>query len=85
MLKDDKSFSTIFISTDHAFPQISSHRGKRSKKGEYFGPFISKGAIVKTIETIQKAFLLKIVMTVHSLQEKIPIFNIKLKDAVLHV
>ena len=59
LLKDDKSFSTIFISTDHAFPQISSHRGKRSKKGEYFGPFISKGAIVKTIETIQKAFLLR--------------------------
>ena len=59
LLKDDKSFSTIFISTDHTFPQISSHRGKRSKKGEYFGPFISKGAIVKTIETIQKAFLLR--------------------------
>ncbi len=59
LLKDDKSFSTIFISTNHNFPQISSHRGKKIKPGEYFGPFISKGAIFKTIETIQKAFLLR--------------------------
>ena len=59
LLKDDKSFSMIFLSTHHNFPQISSHRGKKNKKGEYFGPFISKGAIVKTIETIQKAFRLR--------------------------
>ena len=59
LLKDDKSFSSIHISTEHDFPQISAHRGSKKKQGEYFGPFISKGAINKTIETIQKAFLLR--------------------------
>ena len=59
LLKDDKSFSSIFISTDHDYPQVFSHRGPKKRIGEYFGPFISKGAINKTIETIQKAFLLR--------------------------
>ena len=59
LLKDDKSFSSIFISTDHDYPQVFSHRGPKKKFGEYFGPFISKGAINKTIETIQKAFLIR--------------------------
>ncbi len=59
LLKDDKSFSSIYISTKEEFPQISSHRGKKNKVGEYFGPFISRGAIYKTLETIQKIFLLR--------------------------
>ena len=59
LLKDDKSFSSIFISTKNNFPQITSHRGAKNKIGEYFGPFISKGAIFKTLETIQKIFLLR--------------------------
>ena len=59
LLKDDKSFSSIYISTQEEFPQISSHRGKKDKVGEYFGPFISRGAIYKTLETIQKIFLLR--------------------------
>ena len=59
LLKDDKSFSSIFISTGHNYPQVLSHRGPKNKNGEYFGPFISKGAINKTIETIQKAFLIR--------------------------
>ena len=59
LLKDDKSFSSIFCNLSHPFPQLSAHRGTRSIKGEYFGPFVSKRTIYKTIETLQKAFLLR--------------------------
>lgn len=59
LLKDDKSFSSIFFNLSHPFPQLSAHRGTRSIKGEYFGPFVSKRTIYKTIETLQKAFLLR--------------------------
>ena len=59
LLKDDKSFSSIFFNLTHPFPQISSHRGTRKIKGDYFGPFVSKTTVQKTIETIQKTFLLR--------------------------
>ena len=59
LLKDDKSFSSIYLSTDHDYPQITTHRGKKNKNGEYFGPFTSKFSINKTIETLQKVFLLR--------------------------
>ena len=59
LLKDDKSFSSIFFNLTHTFPQISSHRGVRKIKGDYFGPFVSKTTVQKTIETIQKTFLLR--------------------------
>ena len=59
LLKDDKSFSSILFNLSHPFPQISSHRGSRTIRGEYFGPFVSKRTIYKTIETLQKAFLLR--------------------------
>ena len=59
LLKDDKSFSSIFFNLTHPFPQISSHRGARKIKGDYFGPFVSKTTVQKTIETIQKTFLLR--------------------------
>ena len=59
LLKDDKSFSSIFFNLTHPFPQISSHRGVRKIKGDYFGPFVSKTTVQKTIETIQKTFLLR--------------------------
>jgi excinuclease ABC subunit C len=59
LLKDDKSFSSILFSLSHPFPQLSTHRGIRNIKGEYFGPFVSKRTIYKTIETLQKAFLLR--------------------------
>ena len=44
LLRDDKSFPNILISREHAFPQLKKHRGKRSEKGSYFGPFASAGA-----------------------------------------
>ena len=59
LLKDDKSFSSILLSLSHSFPQLSAHRGIRNIKGKYFGPFVSRGTVFKTIETLQKAFLLR--------------------------
>ncbi len=59
LLRDDKSFPNILIAKDHAFPQIRKHRGKRSDKGTYFGPFASAGAVNRTLNQLQKVFLLR--------------------------
>lgn len=59
LLKDDKSFPYIFLSGDHDFPRISKHRGAKSQKGKYFGPFVSAGSVDETITLLQKAFLLR--------------------------
>jgi excinuclease ABC subunit C len=59
VLRDDKSFPFILISRDHLVPQILKHRGARSRKGDYFGPFASAGAVGRTINTLQRAFLLR--------------------------
>jgi excinuclease ABC subunit C len=59
LLKDDKSFPYIFISADHEYPRIAKHRGPKVKKGKYFGPFVSAGAVDETIALLQKAFLVR--------------------------
>ncbi len=59
LLKDDKSFPYIYFSDDHDFPRISKHRGAKTGKGKYFGPFVSAGAVDETITILQKAFLLR--------------------------
>ena len=59
LLRDDKSFPYILIARDHPAPQIVKHRGARKRKGDYFGPFASAGAVVNTINTLQRAFLLR--------------------------
>jgi excinuclease ABC subunit C len=59
VLRDDKSFPFILISRNHAVPQILKHRGARNRKGDYFGPFASAGAVGRTINTLQRAFLLR--------------------------
>jgi excinuclease ABC subunit C len=59
VLRDDKSFPFIFIARDHEVPQILKHRGARNRKGDYFGPFASAGAVGRTINTLQRAFLLR--------------------------
>jgi len=59
VLRDDKSFPFILIARDHAVPQILKHRGARNRKGDYFGPFASAGAVSRTINTLQRAFLLR--------------------------
>jgi len=59
LLKDDKSYPFIHVSTDHEFPRIRSYRGSRSKKGEFFGPFPSAGAVRETLYHLQKLFRLR--------------------------
>lgn len=59
VLRDDKSFPSILIRTDHPFPQILKHRGARRAKGHYFGPYASAGAVNRTLVALQKAFLLR--------------------------
>jgi excinuclease ABC subunit C len=59
VLRDDKSFPFILISRNHAVPKILKHRGARNRKGDYFGPFASAGAVGRTINTLQRAFLLR--------------------------
>jgi excinuclease ABC subunit C len=58
-LRDDKSFPYILLRKDHPIAQIVKHRGARSHKGSYFGPFASAGAVNRTINALQKAFLLR--------------------------
>ena len=59
LLRDDKSFPYIAILDDHGFPQIAKHRGARQRKGDYFGPFASGGAVNQTLTAMQRAFLLR--------------------------
>ncbi len=59
LLRDDKSFPYILISREHRAPQIMKHRGSRNVKGEYFGPFASAGAVNRTLNMLQRAFLLR--------------------------
>ena len=55
LLRDDKSYPYIYIS-DGKFPRISFHRGARKKKGQYFGPYPSAGAVRETLGQLQKLF-----------------------------
>jgi excinuclease ABC subunit C len=57
--RDDKSFPNILLREDHPFPQLLKHRGAKSTKGIYFGPFASAGAVTRTLNTLQRAFLLR--------------------------
>ncbi|KPQ14729.1 MAG: excinuclease ABC subunit UvrC [Rhodobacteraceae bacterium HLUCCO18] len=59
LLRDDKSFPNILVSRAHRFPQIKKHRGAKTEKGEYFGPFASAGAVNRTLNQLQKVFLLR--------------------------
>jgi excinuclease ABC subunit C len=58
-MRDDKSFPYILLTGDHVSPGIYKHRGARSRKGDYFGPFASAGAVGRTINSLQRAFLLR--------------------------
>ncbi len=59
LLRDDKSFPNILVSKAHAYPQIKKHRGAKSEKGAYYGPFASAGAVNRTLNQLQKVFLLR--------------------------
>ena len=59
LMRDDKSFPFILLTGDHVAPQITKHRGARSRQGEYFGPFASVWAVNRTLNALQRAFLLR--------------------------
>ena len=76
LLRDDKSFPYILITGDHRAPQILKHRGARKRKGEYFGPFASAGAVGRTINMLERAFLLR------SCSD--PVFDSRTRPCLLH-
>ncbi len=59
LLRDDKSFPNILVAKSHAYPQIKKHRGAKKEKGNYFGPFASAGAVNRTLNQLQRVFLLR--------------------------
>ncbi|MCE0505768.1 MULTISPECIES: excinuclease ABC subunit UvrC [unclassified Roseivivax] len=59
LLRDDKSFPNILVTGDHAYPMIRKHRGAKRQKGSYYGPFASAGAVNRTLNQLQKVFLLR--------------------------
>jgi excinuclease ABC subunit C len=59
LLRDDKSFPNILVTKDHPYPQIRKHRGAKKTKGAYYGPFASADAVNRTLNQLQKVFLLR--------------------------
>ncbi|HXL67256.1 MAG TPA: excinuclease ABC subunit UvrC [Xanthobacteraceae bacterium] len=59
LLRDDKSFPYILITNDHVAPQILKHRGARNRPGDYYGPFAAAGAVARTLNALERAFLLR--------------------------
>ena len=59
LLRDDKSFPNILVTGDHAFPMIKKHRGAKKQKGQYYGPFAGAGAVNRTLNQLQRVFLLR--------------------------
>ncbi|MEQ8825042.1 MAG: excinuclease ABC subunit UvrC [Filomicrobium sp.] len=59
LMRDDKSFPYILVARDHNAPRILKHRGARNRKGDYFGPFASAGAVNRTLTMLQRVFLLR--------------------------
>ena len=59
LLRDDKSFPNILVAKDHPYPLITKHRGAKTEKGSYYGPFASAGAVNRTLNQLQKVFLLR--------------------------
>ena len=59
LLRDDKSFPNILVTKDNDFPQIVKHRGAKRRKGAYYGPFAGAGAVNRTLNQLQKVFLLR--------------------------
>ena len=59
LLRDDKSFPNVLVTRDHDFPMIKKHRGAKTQKGAYYGPFASAGAVNRSLNQLQKVFLLR--------------------------
>ena len=76
VLRDDKSYPWLMLTEDHAFPQITKHRGSRARKGSYYGPFASVWAVNQTVTAMQRVFLLR------SCQDTV--FNNRSRPCLLH-
>ena len=59
VLRDDKSYPYIHVTTDQTFPRIEFHRGARKGKGRYFGPYPNAGSVRRTVGELQKLFLIR--------------------------
>jgi excinuclease ABC subunit C len=59
ILRDDKSYPYIYVSTQQPFPRLQFHRGPRKGKGQYFGPYPSTSAVRQTLSELQKLFLIR--------------------------
>ena len=59
VLRDDKSYPWLMLTEDHPYPQITKHRGARTRKGSYYGPFASAWAVNQTVTAMQRVFLLR--------------------------
>ena len=59
LLRDDKSFPNILVTSEHAYPQIKKHRGAKKEKGRYYGPFAGAGAVNRTLSQLQRVFMLR--------------------------
>lgn len=59
VLRDDKSYPWVYVNTGHSFPRLGFHRGARNRKGRYFGPYPSAGSVRKTLNELQKLFLVR--------------------------
>ena len=76
LLRDDKSFPYILIRRDHEAPQIRKYRGSKQDQGDYFGPFANAGAVMRTLDTLQKAFLLR------TCEDSV--YNVRTRPCMLH-
>ncbi|AYN94377.1 excinuclease ABC subunit UvrC [Pseudomonas sp. LTJR-52] len=59
LLRDDKSYPYVFLSTEDEFPRLAIHRGAKKEQGRYFGPYPSAGAIRESLNLLQKAFMVR--------------------------
>ncbi len=59
LLRDDKSLPQILLTDDHEFGQLTKHRGRKSRKGDYYGPFASAGSVNRTVADLARAFMLR--------------------------
>ena len=79
LLRDDKSFPHILVTSDHPYPQITKHRGPRERKGRYYGPFASAGSVSRTLIALQRVFLLRICSDAMFASRKRPCLQYQIK------
>lgn len=59
LLRDDKSYPYIYLSSEDTYPRLAFHRGAQNKKGKYFGPFPSAHSVRDSLNVLQKVFKIR--------------------------